>query len=237
MQPLLASITQLYNNAPLSLLVVRVPFASSIRFNAIGQVSQSLPANSYPKRYRRNLSAFAMRSVRENVRQRCLAAVQHVRNEQWGSAVQAFLEALAAQPERGNNAHSQLSAPFIDDLCLALSNFCAQLPPPQALWIAAKVCEHCADCKVHHLYSKLLCENGQAHKAVQVLQQHIQHINSGTNALVLESSENAKNLCVDRWHFRMLNDKARNEAYDQAIRAAIQRLGVGCTGERNPTRI
>jgi hypothetical protein len=174
-----------------------------------------------------------MASTWENVHELCLAAAQCVRNEQWGAAVQAFLEALAAPPERCSNSHSQLIAPFIDDLCIALSNFCAQLPPPQALWIAAKVCEHCADCTVHPLYSRLLCENGQAHKAVAVLQKHIQHVDSGTNALVLESFENAKNLCVDRWHFRMLNDKARNEAYDHAIRAAVQRLGVGCTGARH----
>lgn len=36
-----------------------------------------------------------------------------------------------------------------------------------------------------------------------------------------ESLENIKNLAVDRWHFRMLNHSARNEAYSRAIRRAV----------------
>ncbi len=37
----------------------------------------------------------------------------------------------------------------------------------------------------------------------------------------LESLENVKSLAVDRWHFRMLNDEARNEAYSRAIQRAV----------------
>lgn len=37
----------------------------------------------------------------------------------------------------------------------------------------------------------------------------------------LESLENVKSLAVDRWHFRMLNHSARNEAYARAIKRAV----------------
>eukprot|EP00752_Nemacystus_decipiens_P012097 g10724.t1 len=37
----------------------------------------------------------------------------------------------------------------------------------------------------------------------------------------LESLENVKSLAVDRWHFRMLNHSARNEAYSRAIERAV----------------
>jgi hypothetical protein len=47
----------------------------------------------------------------------------------------------------------------------------------------------------------------------------------GTSSAVIalhESLENMKTLVVDQWHYRMLNDKERNVAYDKAIRRALQ---------------
>ncbi|CAM9177188.1 unnamed protein product [Phaeothamnion confervicola] len=41
----------------------------------------------------------------------------------------------------------------------------------------------------------------------------------------MESAENVRAAAVDRWHYRMLNDRLRNEAYDAAIRRAVQRAG------------
>ncbi|CAN0574387.1 unnamed protein product, partial [Ectocarpus sp. 12 AP-2014] len=45
----------------------------------------------------------------------------------------------------------------------------------------------------------------------------------------LESLENVKSLAVDRWHFRMLNHSARNEAYSRAIQraAGVTVLDIG----------
>jgi predicted O-methyltransferase YrrM len=37
----------------------------------------------------------------------------------------------------------------------------------------------------------------------------------------VDAVENIKSLAVDRWHFRMLNDRARNEAYAAAIGVAV----------------
>ena len=45
---------------------------------------------------------------------------------------------------------------------------------------------------------------------------------------VLACRENLENLCnklVARWHYRMINDGARNGAYDRAIAAAVRRMG------------
>lgn len=41
------------------------------------------------------------------------------------------------------------------------------------------------------------------------------------NLRAKENLENLKNLLVERWHFRMLNDKQRNTAYKQAVCRAI----------------
>ena len=38
-----------------------------------------------------------------------------------------------------------------------------------------------------------------------------------SNLMALESLENLLNLNIDRWHFRMLNDKIRNKSYAEAI--------------------
>lgn len=47
-------------------------------------------------------------------------------------------------------------------------------------------------------------------------------------AKTLESLENTKSFIVDRWHFRMLNDKQRNVAYDTAIRRAVSSFIARC---------
>ena len=38
-----------------------------------------------------------------------------------------------------------------------------------------------------------------------------------TNLLALESYENLLNIHIERWHYRMLNDRVRNNAYSLAI--------------------
>lgn len=43
----------------------------------------------------------------------------------------------------------------------------------------------------------------------------------------LESLENVKSLAVDRWHYRMLNHSARNEAYARAIGRAVKSAAFG----------
>eukprot|EP00055_Hartaetosiga_balthica_P013532 m.69962 g.69962 ORF g.69962 m.69962 type:complete len:948 (-) comp8293_c0_seq1:195-3038(-) len=45
-----------------------------------------------------------------------------------------------------------------------------------------------------------------------------------THPLALESKENITNMLVERWHFRMLNDKSRNANYFHAIKKAISTI-------------
>lgn len=49
----------------------------------------------------------------------------------------------------------------------------------------------------------------------------------------LESLENVKSLAVDRWHFRMLNHSARNEAYSRAIGRAV----AAATADRGSSEV
>jgi hypothetical protein len=47
------------------------------------------------------------------------------------------------------------------------------------------------------------------------------------NPKFLKAQENLDNACgkvAERWHFRMLNDVSRNNAYQQAIDMAVQQL-------------
>ena len=47
-----------------------------------------------------------------------------------------------------------------------------------------------------------------------------------SNLLIIESYENLVNSIVERWHYRMLNDKTRNNAYKEAIRTKIATLNA-----------
>ncbi|CAN0238962.1 unnamed protein product, partial [Pylaiella littoralis] len=49
----------------------------------------------------------------------------------------------------------------------------------------------------------------------------------------LESLENVKSLAVDRWHFRMLNHSARNEAYSRAIQRAVVAAAAGAASDNH----
>ncbi|CAN0510315.1 unnamed protein product, partial [Ectocarpus sp. 12 AP-2014] len=49
----------------------------------------------------------------------------------------------------------------------------------------------------------------------------------------LESLENIKSLAVDRWHFRMLNHSARNEAYSRAIQRAVTDAAAAAAGRNS----
>lgn len=52
----------------------------------------------------------------------------------------------------------------------------------------------------------------------------------------VENMRNLCNACIERWHFRMMNDVARNSAYEAALQTAIQNspegivldVGAGC---------
>lgn len=49
------------------------------------------------------------------------------------------------------------------------------------------------------------------------------------NLLALESRENLINLCIDRWHYRMMNDRVRNAAYSKSIN---KKLPASCRNIR-----
>ena len=57
--------------------------------------------------------------------------------------------------------------------------------------------------------------------AVEALDSLLNHTVSTSLRALQQSKHRAGQ--VDRWHFRMLNDKARNEAYASAIQAAVAR--------------
>ena len=58
-------------------------------------------------------------------------------------------------------------------------------------------------------------------------------LSHGSNLLSMESYENLLNSLVERWHYRMLNDNVRNEAYRKAIQNKVTTLNRTSTERIN----
>lgn len=52
------------------------------------------------------------------------------------------------------------------------------------------------------------------------------------NLFALESVENLIDECMERWHYRMINDSVRNRAYSMAIFKRLERLRLETAGGR-----
>jgi SAM-dependent methyltransferase len=75
------------------------------------------------------------------------------------------------------------------------------------------------------LPSELICRYllslGKIFDAIQMMERAVQL--DCDFLLAREGVENMKGLVVDQWHFRMINDQPRNEAYNVAIQRALER--------------
>lgn len=60
-------------------------------------------------------------------------------------------------------------------------------------------------------------------KALEYYRKAVQMSNE-ENLFALESYENLLNNNIERWHFRMINDKIRNKAYADAIRKRLMQM-------------
>lgn len=73
--------------------------------------------------------------------------------------------------------------------------------------------------KILHSYSRFLTTTRNFLRAFEVLKESSSLEQS--EVMLYESLENIKSFIVDRWHFRMLNDRIRNRCYEQAIMQAV----------------
>jgi predicted RNA methylase len=62
-------------------------------------------------------------------------------------------------------------------------------------------------------------------------------LSSENNLQALESYENLLNLSIERWHYRMVNDRVRNSAYSRAIKKKLEVLREKCGGDKNSIKV
>ncbi|EGD74481.1 hypothetical protein PTSG_05845 [Salpingoeca rosetta] len=99
----------------------------------------------------------------------------------------------------------------------------------KALWLYSKTCSMFrASWLLRHDFALTLYRARRWSDALALLEECMQL--APEEACIVESHENIVNLVVERWHFRMLNDKQRNVAYRNALQAAVaERLATGST--------
>lgn len=74
--------------------------------------------------------------------------------------------------------------------------------------------------ELHHSLGRLLFRHGHVKEAASSIRKALE-INPNYTAARL-SLDGLKTSVLERWHFRMLNDSQRNEAFDEAIGAAVR---------------
>ena len=115
-----------------------------------------------------------------------------------------------------------------DELCFSLSSFTSNLVSmgrqENAEWLWKKGMDLChwSSLVLLHGYAKFKCSINEVLQGADLLSAAAAKPHSYFPLPLAESLENMKALVADQWHYRMLNDKERNEAYDGAIKRALQ---------------
>ncbi|CAM9175374.1 unnamed protein product [Choristocarpus tenellus] len=151
---------------------------------------------------------------------RVLVAVRSARERakegQHAAAIGILLQVLHSVP--------QLADELEGDLTYSLKEYGEHLlerrQGEKAKWLYSQAIPLLRSPKALHTnFGTLLYSLGQATASLRSFERALE-IDS-TYWPALESLENVKNLAVDRWHFRMLNDGKRNHAYCRAISRAV----------------
>lgn len=91
---------------------------------------------------------------------------------------------------------------------------------PKALWLLDSATRSLPSSKLLAYEQGCLCFRARQYLSALDAFRRALRIDPGYFA-ALDALENMKNLILDRWHFRMLNDKTRNVAYQQALRHVL----------------
>ncbi|KAG5179122.1 S-adenosyl-L-methionine-dependent methyltransferase [Tribonema minus] len=138
-------------------------------------------------------------------------------------AIALWLDVLTSVPE--------LRLELEDDLASSLQSYTQTLVrhghKDKAKWLFGKAVEVApGSCALLQHFGAYLVSTGDAAGGIDKLRQAIQADPSNLQALA--ALQSACGNAVDRWHFRMLNDTARNSAYARAIRR-VMAARPGCT--------
>jgi type II protein arginine methyltransferase len=91
---------------------------------------------------------------------------------------------------------------------------------PKALWLLDNATRSLPSSKLLAYEQGCLCFRARQYLSALDAFRRALRIDPGYFA-ALDALENMKNLILDRWHFRMLNDKERNVTYRQALRHVL----------------
>ena len=148
-----------------------------------------------------------------------LSAAHFLSKKEYGKAIQCYLTLLT-------NINYPITH-FETDLVYAIGIYGNSLTDlghiPKAEWLWEKIIEMAGDRSklLLYCYARFLSSPSirKLRSALIILEKCLKIDPSYCAAI--ETSENIKGLIVDRWHFRMLNDKHRNVTYLHAIQNAI----------------
>lgn len=156
---------------------------------------------------------------RKKLLQYSLAQIEDcIRNEEFGRALAHFCVVFKLQP----SAKDELKEAFL----LAVGKHTAYLESRERwkelfdcyeeLLKAYYTCE-----ELHHSLGSLLFRHGHVKEAASSIRKALE-INPNFTAARL-SLDGLRTSLLERWHFQMLNDRSRNEAFRDAVAAAIAR--------------
>eukprot|EP00730_Choanoeca_flexa_P012556 TRINITY_DN4388_c0_g1_i1.p1 TRINITY_DN4388_c0_g1~~TRINITY_DN4388_c0_g1_i1.p1 ORF type:complete len:723 (+),score=146.20 TRINITY_DN4388_c0_g1_i1:36-2204(+) len=132
-------------------------------------------------------------------------------------AAQSLLSAVGQWP--GLQEDDEL----MQDLAVALRHFTATLQAngnhPAALWLYENAIKLAPSWRLQHDQSLVMMAASQPRQALAVLEDvHKYHPN---NRLIQATITSIKLAAIDRWHYPMINDNVRNQAYRDAITVAV----------------
>ncbi|KAM7290990.1 protein arginine N-methyltransferase 9 [Ixodes scapularis] len=156
---------------------------------------------------------------RKKLLQYSLAQIEDcIRNEEFGRALAHFCVVFKLQP----TAKDELKEAFL----LAVGKHTAYLESREKwkelfdcyeeLLKAYYTCE-----ELHHSLGSLLFRHGHVKEAASSIRKALE-INPNFTAARL-SLDGLRTSLLERWHFQMLNDRSRNEAFRDAVAAAVAR--------------
>eukprot|EP00039_Didymoeca_costata_P012607 m.182598 g.182598 ORF g.182598 m.182598 type:complete len:848 (+) comp15529_c0_seq3:461-3004(+) len=150
------------------------------------------------------------------------ATVEHVQRARravvqgdYRSSVAGFLNAIATSPEVAENISAELTC--------ALRWYTAELAATgksnAAVWMYKNVIdvlpEESYTAEIWHDFSALKYTNGETEEALECIEKALDLDRASVHL------EDLRALAVERWHFRMLNDRDRNTAFESAINRAL----------------
>eukprot|EP00049_Salpingoeca_infusionum_P014657 m.277150 g.277150 ORF g.277150 m.277150 type:complete len:989 (+) comp15719_c0_seq1:91-3057(+) len=172
------------------------------------------------------------------------AARKHAGRGNYGIAVSCILTCASNVPALVTDTDLE------DELRTYLKHYSTYLVEAgqveKAAWLYSNVCAMYRDsAPMHHDCALFYLKVGQTTKALEMLRTCLSL--DSTFVVGLESLDNLTSYVIERWHFRMLNDRPRNSAYLAAIHATLQTIQrdkrvlqcgtVSAAGERGDRRM